>query len=156
MVSGGLQVYNAGGGGDGMCGPHRVGQFGRESRDTWALTACGGPWVSLSLFLSTPSCSQHLLSACCVLETTMGRVRDSCPQIAHSLVEKPSQVRGQSQCRGKSKESQKGSPGGGTWSQGRFPGENRAGVESQRMQRSLPKHGNVLGKEDSRFGGPDT
>lgn len=57
MVSGGLQVYNAGGGGDGMCGPHRVGQFGRESRDTWALTACGGPWVSLSLFLSTPSCS---------------------------------------------------------------------------------------------------
>lgn len=79
MVSGGLQVYNAGGGGDGMRGPHRVGQFGRESRDTWALTACGGPWVSLSLFLSTPSCSQHLLSACCVLETTMGRVRDSCP-----------------------------------------------------------------------------
>lgn len=70
--SGGLQVHDAGGGGDGDVCSHKVGQHGCDSTDIWALSAHGGPWVSLSLFLSTPSFSQHLLSAYCVPETTMG------------------------------------------------------------------------------------
>ena len=46
----------------GMCGPHKVGQLGHDSRDTWALPTYAGLWVSLSLFLST-SFKQYLLSA---------------------------------------------------------------------------------------------
>lgn len=90
----------------GMCGPHKVGQLGHDSRDTWATSHLCWP-VGFPEPISVYFIQAVFIECLPCTETTTGSKTDACPQIAHILVEK-----NLTKCVD-SYGSQKGSPGGG-------------------------------------------